>query len=815
MANNRVIAHYAHEAELLAAEGILGQPELQTESYAVFTQPDDATLKRLREAGLIVEILEEPDLEFRRTGTFAGMAATSASEGMPSGGVMAAGSLATAIPAEAGYFLITLSLPLFEALRVQIDKLGVVLLQYSPPASYSAYLTPSQVEALRALSEVSVVRPYVDQDTGSTFDALPMIVTAAAPSATSSYEVFPDRREDFAPVLEFLKARGVEHELHGRVIHMKVPAQSGIPDEVEKLDCAPAVSLTKPLFDLRLHREDDLDSTLKWLAGEGIKVVGNSKRKIRVSLDGDDGSLYERIRRQDAVADLDPYLPPYVDNDVSRELLGIDAITGGVLSTVIVQDGTGEVIGVADTGIDVSHPDLANRLLTAIPRGRPGNASDPHGHGTHVSGSIVGDGTQSGGRVRGVAPQAQLVVQSLLDSSGRLGGLPVDLNTLFDEAYQQNVRIHNNSWGSATASEYVVNSEEVDEFVWNHPDMLIVISAGNEGTAASPSNSAAGYVDLYSIGAPATAKNALTVGASRSARNNGGYSQLTYGQAWGAHFPTPPIKDERVSGDSNCIAGFSSRGPCTDNRIKPDLVAPGTDILSTRSSSAPGKRFWGLDASDPAHYGYMGGTSMAAPLVAGCAALVRQYYRGRGHSPSAALLKATLINSTRWLTGIDAVANHPGCPNYHQGWGLLSMQHAIPNPAINFQLDFIDGWQQPAEVFKTSGDRRRYVVTADHAGELRVCLSWTDPPARAIQNKLHLTVQNLQTAKKLTGNENRPKLLNSLDHDNNVQVVRIDNVQPGERYMIMVSNTSLLHRPQPFALVVTAPASSPMTAYHG
>lgn len=813
MATNRMIAHYAHETELGAAKGILGAPQMETESYVIYDQPDDATVKRLEDAGLIVEIVEDPALAFRRGDVFDMVAKTSApmAAGAEAGAPMEPGTLGEAIPAAPAYFMVTLSFPLSDDLRKKIEAFGIRLLRFSPPASYSARLTPGQVTDLRAMPEVAVVRPYVDLDTGTIFDSLPMVVKAAAPAATESYEILPDRREDFAEVVDFLTARGIDYELKGRVIHMTVPSGSAIPGELAQLASPPSVGPIEPLFDLRLHHSGDLPAALQWLANEGIAVVGSSPRKIRVRLDGDDGSMYERLRQHDSIADIDPYLPPHVDNDLARQSLGIDANVGGAINAVLRQNGSGEIIGVADTGIDATHPDLAGRLIIAIPRGRPGNATDPHGHGTHVSGSIVGDGSTGSG-IRGIAPNARLVLQSLLDSRNRLGGLPLDLNDLFDEAYQQGVRIHNNSWGSATASEYVVNSEEVDEFVWNHPDMLIVISAGNEGTAAAPSHGLTGFVDLFSIGAPATAKNALTVGASRSSRTIGGYSQLTYGQAWAPHFPAPPIQGEHVSGNPECIAGFSSRGPCTDNRIKPDVVAPGTDILSTKSSTAPGKRFWGLDATDPAHYAYMGGTSMAAPIVAGCAALVRQYYReDRAHQPSAALLKATLVNSTRWLTGGDAIANHGKSPNYHQGFGAISMQHAIPNAAVDFQLDFIDGWQTPADVFRVSGERRRYQVTADRAGELRVCLSWTDPPARAIQNILHLTVQNLQSAKKYLGNEDRAKLLNGMDRDNNVQIVRIANVQPGERYMIMVTNTSLLQTPQPFALVVTSPSSVPMS----
>jgi len=137
------------------------------------------------------------------------------------------------------------------------------------------------------------------------------------------------------------------------------------------------------------------------------------------------------------------------------------------------------------------------------------------------------------------------VVQSLLDARGQLGGLPFHLADLFEPPYNLGVRVHNNSWGAATGSRYRVSSREVDEFVHTHKDMVIVISAGNEGTTADPvlgaRCAAQGHVDWLSVGSPATCKNALTVGAGRSRRTAGGYSQLTYGRPGPA---TSVIPDE-------------------------------------------------------------------------------------------------------------------------------------------------------------------------------------------------------------------------------------------------------------------------------
>ena len=422
-------------------------------------------------------------------------------------------------------------------------------------------------------------------------------------------------------------------------------------------------------------------------------------------------------------------------------------------------------------------------MIEVVALGRPNNSSDPHGHGTHVAGSVLADGSASNGEFAGVAPEAKLYFQSLLDPNGGLGGLPVSLEDLFEPAYQAGARIHNNSWGAATASAYTVDSNDVDAYAAKRRDMLIVIAAGNEGTAANPFNSAPGFVDWLSIGSPASCKNALTVGAARSSRTTGGLSGRTYGDTWPA---TSHPADRRPTAVRRPGGHGRVQQPRTVRR-SPDQAGhrrPGTDIISTRSELAPDDHFWGLVDHNPA-YAYMGGTSMACPLVAGCAALVRQYFVDeRDTSPSAALLKATLVNGARWLTGTDSMADRDARPNFHQGFGEVSLTTSIPNPAEpGLRLEFIDCWKTPNLQLGDTGERRRFHLDVEGGMPLRLCLAYTDLPGRSLQNDVSLMVQD-PTGAKIAGNTGLPDITNS-DVDNNVEVIRIDDPAPG-RWLIQV-----------------------------
>jgi len=292
-------------------------------------------------------------------------------------------------------------------------------------------------------------------------------------------------------------------------------------------------------------------------------------------------------------------------------------------------NGSGQIVAVADTGLDTGvngasmHDDLEGRIIKIYDTAGDNDASDVYsGHGTHVAGSVLGDGSCSNGQFKGMAPQAELIFQAAGLSNDWLN-IPDGLNDLFLQAYDEGARIHTNSWGTEDEKKYgnyTSESQIVDDFLWNHPDMVILFAAGNCGIYGS-----------NTVLAPGTAKNSITVGTSENDR---------------------PDKGNNAD-NINDIASFSSRGFTDDNRIKPDVVAPGTYIISTRSSKA--SRTMGLGNYDAnTHYTYGGGTSMSTPIVAGMVALIRQHYlQNENITPTAALIKATLIVNGGFLKCLE------------------------------------------------------------------------------------------------------------------------------------------------------------------
>ena len=242
-------------------------------------------------------------------------------------------------------------------------------------------------------------------------------------------------------------------------------------------------------------------------------------------------------------------------------------------------DGSGLAAAVIDTGIDPGHLDLAGKVVAfvdclspvAAPVCTPTAAYDDHGHGTHVAGTIAGTGVASGGAERGVAPGASLVGVKVLDATGSGSEESVIAGIQWVVAHRATytIRAINMSLSGGGCSDGTdALSQASDEAA--AAGVVVVVAAGNAGPWPC------------SISSPSAAAAAVTVGAM------GDFSQLGFR-----------------------LATFSSRGPTLDGRIKPDVVAPGIAVVSTRAGTTNG-------------YSTLSGTSMATPFVAGLALLLQQ-----------------------------------------------------------------------------------------------------------------------------------------------------------------------------------------------
>ena len=533
--------------------------------------------------------------------------------------------------------------------------------------------------------------------------------------------------------------------------------------------------------------------------GARVESVADSPRgavlRVRAK-----GSAAAAIGAVPGVRWVEPRFEPHPTNDVARTLTNV---TYAWSPTGLF--GEGQTVAVCDTGLDTGatsstlSADFQGRVTAAYGLGRPPLTNDPAGHGTHVAGTVLGNGILSGSNpsahnyltsFAGAAPEARLVMQCIMDSGGGLGGLPDDLNNLFDQAYTAGARIHTNSWGANTQGAYNLASKQVDEYVWNHPDMLVVFSAGNDGVDSNSD----GVVDLGTINTPSTAKNCIAVGATESQRSTGGLQITWSAGSWASKFPADPIRSDMISDDPGGMAAFSSRGPCADGRTKPDICAPGTNIISCRSHDPSAGTEWGAYSQD---YAYSGGTSMSTPLVAGAAALIRQSLTQKlGQEPSAALVKALCLASAKELTpgqyGTGPQLEVAPRPNSVEGWGLLDIKQALSDeaPLTTQTIDERGGLY--------TGGQRTYAFSVTNTSiPLHVMLVWMDYPgdpaaSQALVNDLDLQVQ-APDGTIYNGN-------GALDRVNNVEGVDIPTPAQGD-YRVTVSGYNIPEGPQPFALV--------------
>ncbi len=666
----------------------------------------------------------------------------------------AANNLGPGTPAPGPYAIIQFRGPITRADRASLEQTGVTLLEYLPDFAYLVQGTAAQMDAAAALPQVYGRIPFTLAD-----KLAPALLRAWQPGEASA----------------------------GRV---RVTGWASDSGQLARALAAVPFDTTGTLTQAQLLEIASL-TAVRWV---------------------------------------EPLTQPRILNDYARTIMDVNTVWQ---NTPLF--GNGQIIAIADSGLDTGtqgtlSPDFAGRIVATYPLAPSGDWADQHGHGTHVAGSAAGAGVQSGANpglgdyansFAGVAPAASLVIQGFeVDINGAIIGLPADYSLLFTQAYTSGAHLHSNSWGDVTGpitdtaaayGGYPYGAQRTDDFIWTHPDMTIFAAAGNSGKDGVPGafgfcTGGNGVIDPDSLLSPGTAKNVITVGASESNKNEGPLQ----GVPWlllSFCFATQPIASDIIANNANGMAAFSSRGPTDDGRAKPDIIAPGTNIVSNRSHDPAANPLWGVHQTNT-HYVYSGGTSMATPLTAGMGALAREWLTGQGAAnPSAALVKATLLNTTEDMApgqyGTGATQEIPYTrPNNVAGWGRANLGFISPPPAYALWFDDRATGLNTGESVNYTHTLTRPLQVITSTQPLRLMLVWTDPPASLsasaqLVNDLDLVVTG--PGGTYYGND-----VPTGDRLNNVEGIIINNPPIGA-YQVNVTAYNVPINSQPYALVVAGP----------
>jgi len=650
--------------------------------------------------------------------------------------------------AESNYVLVQAESPLTEAQKQELAGLQVEIQEYVPENTYLCRYAPTDLSPIRELPFVTWANVYMQ-----------------------GFKLAPSLRSD-----------GVEG-----VKALTVAPDTGLPAEEERE------------VDVVIHDDADpgrMEEQIAAAADVSPDAVATGRGKIRLSVNE---AQLQALTEVDAVHHVEAVPKRKLFNNVARPIVNADVSINGT-----TYQGGGEVVCVADTGFDTGstgnvHPAFAGRVAALYALGRPNKADDPDGHGTHVAGSVLGDGSSAsmGGAIQGTAPEATLVLQSTLDSAGGLGGLPADLHDLFLPPYEDDqARVHSNSWGAIEPGRpYDQSAKEIDDVVWNHQDLVICFAAGNDGADSDHS----GRVAAESLGSQSAAKNCITVGASESLRPD---FTRTYGDLWPNSFPADPIFSDQSTNDPDGMVAFSSRGPTQEGRFKPDVVAPGTSILSALSRAVKNPLTDFGSSADPLFF-FCSGTSMATPLVAGCVAVLRETLRKNGTAaPSAALIKALLINGAVELPGQYSPTEAGPSPNSDSGFGRVDLAGSVivagadPDGGFGEGGPLEQGQEESIGVEIPEGRPHEQGTAPTGAGgtTFKVTLVWTDPPGEALQNDLDLIVRSAD------GQERHGNMgaSDEFDRVNNVEQIVWTDIPAGEA-QIVVRAHRITRFAQPYA----------------
>lgn len=317
----------------------------------------------------------------------------------------------------------------------------------------------------------------------------------------------------------------------------------------------------------------------------------------------------------------------WLDGKVHADLSQSTAQIGAPAAWAAGLNGSGVKVAVLDTGVDFNHPDLAGRVSSSHSFVPGESVQDGNGHGTHTASTVAGSGAASGGREQGVAFKADLVIGKVLGDDG--SGDDSWIIAGMEWACAQGARVVSMSLGGSDPSDGTDPLSTAVNQLTAQDGTLFVVAAGNAGAEGA-------------ISSPGAADSALTVTAVDS---------------------------------TDTLAYFSSMGPrYNDYALKPDIAAPGVDILAAKAGGT----------AATGYYTTMSGTSMATPHVAGAAVLLAQEHP----TWKAADLKAALMSTSKEL---------PGYTPYQVGAGRVDIAAGMTDPVTATGSDYfgIESYPQP------------------------------------------------------------------------------------------------------------------------
>lgn len=288
-------------------------------------------------------------------------------------------------------------------------------------------------------------------------------------------------------------------------------------------------------------------------------------------------------------------------------------------------NGKGIAIAFLDTGISPT-ADFKNRVIMFkdLINGKK-EPYDDNGHGTHVAGIACGSGNLSMGKYKGIAPMSEIVALKTLDNEGKGSAAHIlaGIQWIADNHKKYNIRIVNLSIGTAST-----NSDDplvrASEALWDM-GIVVVTAAGNNGPAPC------------TISSPGISKKVITVGSSDDSSETG---------IWGVN-----------------LKNFSGRGPTHDCIIKPDLLAPGNNIVSCLNTGFPARK----EIKD-GYYQALSGTSMSTPMVSGAVAVL--------------LEKNPMLSPDDVKLMLKKSCSSLGFPKNREGWGLLNVSKLLSQEVI-------------------------------------------------------------------------------------------------------------------------------------